>query len=484
MVEKIIVNPLNVRGRGNILSPKSIEDFTVYNSSLSYVNGLYTMEYVASTVTVSLTASASSLNVGESIVLTATVLDDGTAVDGVTVSFTSGNLAIGTAVTGSDGVATLTTSTLTAGSHSIIATYGNAISSPVSVTVNKLTPTISIAKSGDVTVGTAYVISGTLSCSGSVKLYEDGSLIDTLTVSSGAFSKSITKSVTGNFSYYALFDGDSNYNSVTSSSVTVVVSDVAPSYDDIVLSADDSILSYYDGDSTTLRAQLMDGSSTASVSGVTVEFFKGSASLGTAQTDSNGVATKTYTSTGVGDISLTASDGTLVSETFSIEDCIDYDTLTSNHNKFTLTGSATTIYSSDGLSMKGTSSSTALYMYNGTIPTDYILEYDVVSFTIGAWDSSGEILTSHIGLSETKQSNVVKTRFMTFSNDYSSYSGYNDLTRVTPPYHLKIVVENGTATYYCDNVEIHSRSTGSTDMGFKAMNNRAVAVKNMKLKPL
>ena len=324
MVEKIIVNPLNVRGKGNIISPKSLADFTVYNSSLSYVNGLYTMEYVASTVTVSLTASASSLNVGESIVLTATVLDDGTAVDGVTVSFTSGNLAIGTAVTGSDGVATLTTSTLTAGSHSIIATYGNAISSPVSVTVNKLTPTISIAKSGDVTVGTAYVISGTLSCSGSVKLYEDGSLIDTLTVSSGAFSKSITKSVTGNFSYYALFDGDSNYNSVTSSSVTVVVSDVAPSYDDIVLSADDSILSYYDGDSTTLRAQLMDGSSTASVSGVTVEFFKGSTSLGTAQTDNNGVATKTYTSTGAGDISLTASDGTLVSETFSIEDCDFY----------------------------------------------------------------------------------------------------------------------------------------------------------------
>ena len=350
MVEKIIVNPLNVRGRGNILSPKSIEDFTVYNSSLSYVDELYTMEYVASTVTVSLTASASSLNVGESIVLTATVLDDGTAVDGVTVSFTSGNLAIGTAVTGSDGVATLTTSTLTAGSHSIIATYGNAISSPVSVTVNKLTPTISIAKSGDVTVGTAYVISGTLSCSGSVKLYEDGSLIDTLTVSSGAFSKSITKSVTGNFSYYALFDGDSNYNSVTSSSVTVVVSDVAPSYDGITLTSDKSVLSYQDSDSCTLSAQLKNGSSAASVSGVTVEFFNGSTSLGTAQTDSTGKATKSYSSQGIGDISITAKVGSLVSKTYSLEDCRDYQPLTSNahESRWTIPSGVTSSYSDNG----------------------------------------------------------------------------------------------------------------------------------------
>lgn len=136
----------------------------------------------------------------------------------------------------------------------------------------------------------------------------------------GVATFTYTPPAIGTLSLKAIFAGTDNFNNCESSFINVTV--VAPHYDDIVLTADDSILSYYDGDSTTLHAQLMDGTSTASVSGVTVEFFNGSTSLGTAQTDSNGVATKTYTSTGAGDISLTASDGTLSSETYEIEDCV------------------------------------------------------------------------------------------------------------------------------------------------------------------
>ena len=416
MVEKIIVNPLSVRGHGNVVSSKTVEDFTVYNSSLSYEDSFYTMEFTESAITLSLTVSSGTVSVGDTVTCTATVLDDGVAVPNVSVRFYDGNSVLGTVESDSNGEAELTLSTLSAGSHSIVASYGGQSSSAVSVTVNKLsttislssnkascyvdetyvlsgalsrgegysvylyngntlvdtlttgangeftktvtpsgtgsfsytvryngdstyaeatssavsvsvvkrTPTITISKSGDVTVGTSYTISGTLSCSGSVNLYEDGSLIDTLTVTGGAFTETLTKSVTGSYSYYVVFDGDSVYEAVTSSTVTVTVSAIAPSYDDIVLTADDSILSYYDGDSTTLRAQLMDGSSTASVSGVTVEFFNGSTSMGTSQTDSNGVATKTYTSTGAGDVTLSAEadNGTLVSETYSIEDCL------------------------------------------------------------------------------------------------------------------------------------------------------------------
>ena len=417
MVEKIIVTPLNVRGHGNIVSSKTLEDFTTYNSSLSFEDSFYTMEFTESAITISLTVSSGTVSVGEAVTCTATVLDNEVAVPNVSVRFYDGNSVLGTVESDSNGEAVLSLSTLSAGSHSIVASYGGQSSSAVSVTVNKLTtsislssnkascyidetftlsgtlsrgegysvylyngntlvdtlttgtdgaftktitpsatgtfnysvkyngdssydeatssvvavsvvkrtPTISISKSGDVTVGTAFTISGTLSCTGSVKLYENGSLLDTLTVTGGAFSKTLTKSVTGNYSYYVVFDGDSTYEAVTSSTVTVTVSSVTPTYDDIVLTADDSILSYYDGDSTTLRAQLMDGSSTASVSGVTVEFFNGSTSLGTAQTDSNGVATKTYTSTGAGDISLTASDGTLSSVTYGLIDATYYN---------------------------------------------------------------------------------------------------------------------------------------------------------------
>ena len=417
MVEKIIVNPLNVRGHGNIVSSKTVEDFTTYNSSLSFEDSFYTMEFTESAITISLVVSSGTVSVGEAVTCTATVLDNGVAVPNVSVRFFDGNSVLGTVESDSNGEAVLSVSTLSAGSHSIVASYGGQSSSAVSVTVNKLTtsislssnkascyidetftlsgtlsrgegynvylyngtvlvdtlttgtdgafskvitpsgtgsfnysvkyngdssydeatssvvavsvvkrtPSISISKSGDVTVGTAFTISGTLSCTGSVKLYENGSLLDTLTVTGGAFSETLTKSVTGSYSYYVVFDGDSTYESVTSSTVTVTVSAIAPDYDDIVLTADDSILSYSDGDSITLRAQLMDGTSTASVSGVTVEFFNGSTSLGTAQTDSNGVATKTYTSTGAGDISLTASDGTLSSETCGLTDARYYN---------------------------------------------------------------------------------------------------------------------------------------------------------------
>ena len=418
MVEKIIVNPLNVRGHGNVVSSKTLEDFQMYNSSLSYEDSFYTMEFTESAITLSLVVSSGTVSVGEAVTCTATVLDNGVAVPNVSVRFFDGNAVLGTVESDSNGEAVLSLSTLSAGSHSIVASYGGQSSSAVSVTVNKLTtsislssnkascyidetftlsgtlsrgegysvylyngtvlvdtlttgtdgafskvitpsgtgsfnysvkyngdssydeatssvvavsvvkrtPSISISKSGDVTVGTAFTISGTLSCTGSVKLYENGSLLDTLTVTGGAFSKTITKSVTGDYSYYAVFDGDSVYEAVTSSTVTVTVSSVTPSYDDIVLTADDSILSYYDGDSTTLRAQLMDGSSTASVSGVTVEFFNGSTSMGTAQTDSNGVATKTYTSTGAGDVEFTAEadNGTLSSETYEVKDIFWY----------------------------------------------------------------------------------------------------------------------------------------------------------------
>ena len=296
------------------------EDTTEYNgcdSSLFNINvgGLH----------VGLSVSATSVTLGDTVTLTATVLDSETPVSGASVTFYDGSTVIGTGVTDSSGVVTYVTDALSVGNHSLTAHNGNITSSPVYVNVDKVTPTISISAPSTGTVGSAFVVSGTLSVEGTVKLYENNSLKDTLTTEFGEFSKSIIPSSEGTFSYYAVFEATANYKSVTSSTVSVTVSSVAPSYDDIVLSADDSILSYYDGDSTTLRAQLMDGTSTASVSGVTVEFFNGSTSLGTAQTDNNGVATKTYTSTGAGDVSLSAEadNGILVSKIYEVQDC-DY----------------------------------------------------------------------------------------------------------------------------------------------------------------
>ena len=205
-MEKIIVNPLEVRGLGNIVSPKTLEDFEVYNSSLSFEDSVYTLAYDASVVSVGLSVSSGTISVGESVVLTAEVLSAGEPAVGETVSFYDGTTLLGTDETDSDGIATYTASSLSVGSHSLTAEALDKSSSAVTVTVNKLTSTITISVPSTGTVGTSYTVSGTLvPTSGSVKLYENGSLKDTLTVSSGSFSKAITQSNEGTYSYYAVF---------------------------------------------------------------------------------------------------------------------------------------------------------------------------------------------------------------------------------------------------------------------------------------
>jgi hypothetical protein len=325
-MDKITIIPGNVRGYGDVVSPKTLEDFMVYDSELSFEDGLYTLVYDGSGVSVGLSVSSGTISVGESVVLTAEVLSGGEPVSGETVSFYDGNTLLGTDETDSDGLATYTASSLGVGSHSLTAEALDKSSSAVTVTVNKLTSTITLSVPSTGTVGTSYTVSGTLvPTTGSVKLYENSVLKDTLTVSSGSFSKAITQSNEGTYSYYAVFEGSSTYSSVTSSTGSIVVSDVppVPVVTSVSLTADKSILSYADSESATLSATVLDDNDDP-MEGETVEFFKGSTSLGTATTNSSGIATKSYASAGSGDVTFTASVGTISSETYSIEDCTYY----------------------------------------------------------------------------------------------------------------------------------------------------------------
>lgn len=116
----------------------------------------------------------------------------------------------------------------------------------------------------------------------------------------------------------------------------------------ISLTADKSVLSYYDSESATLSATVTENGSAKE--GATVEFFKGSTSLGTASTNSSGVATKAYSSAGVGDVSFTAECGNVTSTSITVEDCIFYDSCTSNAkaSAWTIPSGVTSQYSSDG----------------------------------------------------------------------------------------------------------------------------------------
>ena len=376
--------------------------------------------------TVSLSLSSSSITYGGSVTLTATVTQSGSAVTGETVTFYDGSTSLGTATTNSSGVATLTKSDFNAGSHSLTAVYGDVSSTDVSLTVAKATPTISLtASSTTPTYGTSINLVGALSSLGSgasVKIYDGNTLLDTVTTGTGgAFTCSTSSLTVGSHSLTAVFEGNANYNSVTSSAVSVNVSKItstislsavsstiavgdspqltgilsvgsgqtvyitdgdtvlgsvttstngaftytgtatssagtltftavyngdsthtdvessavtitvqaAPSYDAIALTSDKSIISYADGESATLTAQLQDNGSDVSISGVSLSFVikKGTTTIDTltGTTGADGSCSVSYVGNHAGDLYIQCSDGNLLSEIYSIEDCERYD---------------------------------------------------------------------------------------------------------------------------------------------------------------
>ena len=185
---------------------------------------------------VSLSVDESTIVYGESVTLTAQLTSDGSpfSVEGETVSFYNGATLLGTDDTDSTGVATFTSSNFDVGSHSVTGVCDEYTSNSVSVTVDKLTPSISLSVPATGTMGSAYTISGTLvPSSGEVKLYEDNTLIDTLSVTGGVFSKSITQNSEGTYSYYVVFEGSSTYNSVTSNTSSIVITKLPVEYQEV-----------------------------------------------------------------------------------------------------------------------------------------------------------------------------------------------------------------------------------------------------------
>lgn len=112
-----------------------------------------------------------------------------------------------------------------------------------------------------------------------------------------------------------------------------------PIESNLKLTSDKNILSFYDNESCTLTATLLDSNGNG-VSGEEIVFKVNGGVLDTAITGDNGVAQCTYQSTGVGDVTITA-EGMALQETCSIEDCI----LANVNASYTGTSTSDTVYS-------------------------------------------------------------------------------------------------------------------------------------------
>lgn len=170
-----------------------------------------------------------------------------------------------------------------------------------------------------------------------VKFYNGTTLLGTgITDLNGVATYTYTPSQLGNFTFHTVFEGTENFTNCTSNNVNITVINAPTS---LILQADKSILSHYDNDNCTLTATLYDNNNTP-MEGLSVVFKNGDIVLATITTNNNGVATYTYNSQGVGDVTITAECMNLV-QTYSLEDCI----LANVNASYTGTSTNDTVYS-------------------------------------------------------------------------------------------------------------------------------------------
>lgn len=315
MVEKVIISPTKVRAHGNIMMVKDLSDYTTYSTSLTEstdtINNLeqavFIAEYESVSITIGFVSSEPTISIGESVLLTATVLEDNVAVEGASVSFKQAGNVLGTVETDASGVASLSFTPDASGLYSFVARYGTVESSRVWVTVNRLsTSTALSSSSASVYVGRDLTLSATVTTDGSgveglvVSFFDAGTLLDYATTDSNGVAGLVTNDlVVGEHTITAVVGETEAYSTSTSNEVSVSVEMLSLT---VVLTS--SAINVQLGTPITLTGSVT--CENVAVSGVEVVFKDGDGVLGTGTTAGDGVASLTVAGLGTGTHSLSA----------------------------------------------------------------------------------------------------------------------------------------------------------------------------------
>ncbi len=280
----------------------------VYGGDSTYLTS--TSNTVTQTVnqassTTALSSGTNPSSYGNSVTFTATVSPS--AATG-TLTFKDGSTTIGTATLG-HGSGTYTTSSLSAGSHSLTAVYGGnsnyatSTSSTLTQTVNKVTPTLTLASgTNPSTYGNSITLTATLSSpatgTGTITFKDGSTTIGSATVSQGSGSLAIATLNAGSHSLTAVYNGDTNDNSATSNTVTQTVNQASTT---TALASGTNPSTY--GSSVTFTATVSPSTATG-----TVTIKDGSTTLGTC-TLSSGSCTYATSALSAGSHSMTAVYG-------------------------------------------------------------------------------------------------------------------------------------------------------------------------------
>lgn len=265
---------------------------TTYNPA----TGTTTQTVSQVSTTLALTSSVNPSTVGQAVTFTATLSANATG----TVTFKNGATVIGTG-TVTNKVATVTTSTLPAGSDTITATYSgdtnyNTATASLVQTVSKATPTVTVATSGPSNYGSPVTITATITtgATGVITFTSGGVTLGTGTIAGGKVTITTSTLPVGTDTITASYPGDSNYNPATGTATQVV------SKGTTTLTLTSSVNPSAVNQPVTFTATV------PSTATGTVTFKNGTTAIGTSTVNS-GVATVTTSTLPIGSDTITAT---------------------------------------------------------------------------------------------------------------------------------------------------------------------------------
>jgi hypothetical protein len=284
-----------------------------------------------SSTTVSSATNPSAFGQAVTFAATVSASGPGAGTPGGTVTFLDSAATLGV-VSLSGGSASLTTSALTVGNHTITASYSGesnftgSTSAAITQTVNQdsSAPTVT-SNVNPSAFGQAVTFTATVSASapgagtpgGTVTFLDSTATLGVVSLSGGSASLTTSALTVGNHTITVSYSGDSNFAVSTSTAITQTVSGHAPTTTTVTTSLNPSQL----GQAVTFTATVTGAGGTP---GGTVTFVDSAATLGVANlsggtgsftTASLGVGTHTITVTYSGDSTYNASTSAAVIQT-------------------------------------------------------------------------------------------------------------------------------------------------------------------------
>ncbi len=419
-----------------------------YAGSIQEKSSIASGDLTVSALATSVASVSGTANFGGSATLVATLTSTSTGqgISGETVSFTLDNTSVGTATTDSSGVATLSgvTTTDAAGTYTdnVVASFAGDSTYAASSGTGDLT----VAQAGT----TLASVSGTASFGGDATLVAtltsnvtsqpisgetvdftiSGTSVGSGTTNSSGVATFTTTSATSlpvganPGAVGATFAGDTNYTAAPAATGGLTVSTAATTLGSVSGTAS------FGGDAT-LVATLTSNVTSQPISGETVDFTISGTSVGSATTNSSGVATFTTTSP----ISLPVGDNSgVVGATFAGD--TNYAAAPAATGDLTVSTAATTLASVSGTASFGGDATLVATLTSNV--TSQPISGETVDFTIsgvsvgsGTTNSSGVATfttTSPISLPVGDNSGVVGASFAGDTNYAAAPNATGDLT--------------------------------------------------------